>query len=88
VLCALAATEFAFANTVAADNLKWSTTRVAAWSAAPKCTAHTNRHITQSEEPDAKEIALKVLAFSATSLALSKVGHPNGGVPDPCRVGF
>ncbi|SKC63859.1 hypothetical protein [Paraburkholderia hospita] len=87
-VCALAAAQFAFANAVMIDNVKWSATHVDMSNSAPECTAYSKRRIDKQDDPDAVDIALKLLGTAVATAAMSRVGHSNGGVPDPCRGGF
>ncbi|MBN3753926.1 hypothetical protein G3N95_13325 [Paraburkholderia sp. Tr-20389] len=88
-LCALSVAPLAFANTVVIDNVKWSATHVDTSHTAPECTAYSKRRLDkQVDDPDAVDIALKLLGTAVATVAMSRVGHSNGGVPDPCRSGF
>ena len=87
-LCALAAAQFALANAVVIDSVKWSATHVDTSSSTRECTAYSKRRIDKQDDPDAVDIALKLLGTAVATAAMSRVGHSNGGVPDPCRGGF
>ncbi|QLB63264.1 hypothetical protein A9O66_13235 [Paraburkholderia caribensis] len=87
-LCALVAAQVAFANGVVIDNIKWSASHVDTSSSPPECTAYSKRRIDKQDDPDAVDIALKLLGTAVATVAMSKVGHSNGAVPDPCRGGF
>ncbi|MBP0593877.1 hypothetical protein J8I87_30205 [Paraburkholderia sp. LEh10] len=91
-LCALAtaplaAVQFSFANTVT-DNIRWSATHVDTSASRPECTAYSKRRIDNKDDPDVVDVALKVLGTAVATAAMSKVGHSNGTVPDPCKSGF
>ena len=86
-LCAIAAAQLAFANT-AVDNVKWSATHVDASNTGPECTAYSKRRLDKQDNSDAVDIALKLLGTAVATAAMSKVGHSNGSVPDPCKYGF
>lgn len=87
-LCALFAAQVAFANAVVIDNVQWSASHVDTSSSPPECTAYSKRRIDKQDDPDAVDIALKLLGTAVATVAMSKVGHSNGAVPDPCRGGF
>jgi hypothetical protein len=86
-LCVIATAHVVSANT-AVDNVKWSATHVDAANTGPECTAYSKRRIDKQDNSDAVDIALKLLGTAVATAAMSKVGHSNGSVPDPCKYGF